>query len=194
MSISIRPTTAADISHLARFQMASYGGYADVMYDDAVPGLTPRQILEMRFEQEGTTFHYTHGSIAELDGECAGGVHGYPVDDEDSDPPDVFIPKDRLYYFAPLEGLVLPGSYYLNIISVEPDFRGKGVGKCLLDHVMAQAREAGFEKISLLAFEANTAAIGLYQSVGFQELKRRPVVPHPALVHDGGILLMAADL
>lgn len=194
MTVTIRPATAADIGDLTRYQLASYGGYADVMYDDAVPGMTPRQILEMRFEQEGTTFHYSRGWIAEIDGEPAGGAHAYPVDDESDDPPDPFIPRDRLYYFAPLEGLVLPGSYYLNIISVDDAHRGKGVGRRLLEHVMTEAGNAGFEKLSLLAFESNTAAIGLYESIGFRELKRRPVVPHPALRFEGSILLMAANL
>ncbi|MEQ8665401.1 MAG: GNAT family N-acetyltransferase [Rhodospirillales bacterium] len=194
MEVSIRPATPADIGDLTRYQMASYGGYAEVMYDDAVPGLSPRQILEMRFEQDGTTFHFAHGRMAEVGGELAGGAHAYPVDDESDDPPDHFIPRDRLYYFAPLEGLTLPGSYYLNVISVESAFRGQGVGRRLLEHVMGEGREAGFDKISLLAFEANSAAVGLYRSLGFEELKRRPVVPHPALMHEGSILLMAANL
>lgn len=194
MSIRIRPATEQDIGHLGRYQMASYGGFAEVMYEDAVPGLSPRQIVEMRLEQEGTTFHYSHGWVAEFDGNVAGGVHAYPVDDEDDDPPDPFIPSDRLYYFAPLEGLVLPGSFYLNLISVDEAFRGQGIGKALMTCAIDAGREKGFERMSLLALQGNTAALKLYDSLGFRELKRRPIVDHPALRFKGALLLMAKDI
>jgi len=194
MTVRIRPATHDDIGPLGRYQLESYGGYADVMYADAVPGLKPRQILDMRLEQEGTSFHYTWGSIAEIDGALAGGVHAYPVDLEDTDPPDPFIPSDRLQYFAPLEGLVLPGSYYLNAIAVEPSFKSQGVGKVLLNHVIATAIEQKFPAVSLLAMAENVAARRLYESHGFVECGRRTTVPHPALKFHGDLLLMALEI
>ena len=194
MTIRIRPATHDDIGPLGRYQLDSYGGYAEVMYADAVPGLTPRQILEMRLEQENTSFHFSWGAIAELDGAIAGGIHAYPVDLEDTDPPDPFIPSDRFPYFAPFEGLTLPGSYSINAIAVEPAFKSKGVGRALLEHAMATAAEARFQTISLLALEDNHAARRLYELLGFSEQARRTTVPHPALRFQGDLLLMAREI
>ena len=194
MPISIRPADEPDIALLARIKQASYGGYADVMYADAVPGMTPRQLLELRLEFVDTTSHFSQGCIAESDGKAVGGYNPYPVDDETHDPPDSFIPSDRVPYFAPFEGMVVPGSYYLDSISVEEGCRGKGFGAALMNHALKTGGEAGFEKISLLVLENNEPAARLYRQTGFETIMHRPVMPHPALKFAGNLLLMAMDL
>ncbi|TWD84136.1 L-amino acid N-acyltransferase YncA [Kribbella amoyensis] len=56
-------------------------------------------------------------------------------------------------------------------IGVSRDARGQGVGRALLTELIAAARSAGYERISLSVEPANRAA-DLYRSLGFVEVGR----------------------
>jgi RimJ/RimL family protein N-acetyltransferase len=47
-------------------------------------------------------------------------------------------------------------------------YRGKGVGKALITKALGAARAAGLTRVELAVREGNSAAIALYQAVGFQ--------------------------
>ena len=54
------------------------------------------------------------------------------------------------------------------------EVRGAGLGRCLMDALVAAAEEhPELDKLSLAAFADNTAALALYRSVGFVEEGRR---------------------
>jgi putative acetyltransferase len=48
------------------------------------------------------------------------------------------------------------------------DYRGKGHGKRLLEHALAEARRLGFKTITLETASVLKEAIRLYESYGFQ--------------------------
>ena len=47
------------------------------------------------------------------------------------------------------------------------DYRGKGLGKLLLEHALAEARRLGFTRVTLETASVLTEAIALYESYGF---------------------------
>ncbi|MFM9033224.1 MAG: GNAT family N-acetyltransferase, partial [Mycobacterium sp.] len=47
----------------------------------------------------------------------------------------------------------------------DPEFRGKGVGRALIEHVYASASEAGASRVWWLTHESNTQAMLLYDRV-----------------------------
>ena len=49
------------------------------------------------------------------------------------------------------------------------DYRGKGLGKLLLDSALTQARESGFKRVALETASVLTEAIALYESYGFEK-------------------------
>ena len=54
---------------------------------------------------------------------------------------------------------------------VRPSYRGKGIGKLLVDRVMAEARAIGYERMRLDTVESSMKdAIVLYRRIGFQEI------------------------
>jgi RimJ/RimL family protein N-acetyltransferase len=54
-------------------------------------------------------------------------------------------------------------------MSVKPAYQGLGIGKALLQSLVDAAKDnEEIEKLVLLVFEANTPAVKLYESVGFQ--------------------------
>ena len=58
------------------------------------------------------------------------------------------------------------GDYvYLQDLFVDPSIRGKGVGRALIEHVVARAREAGASRVWWLTHESNGQAMLLYDRI-----------------------------
>ncbi len=55
-------------------------------------------------------------------------------------------------------------------VYVERDWRGKGIGRQLLDRLIDIARHIGFHKMVLAAMASNAAGIALYSRVGFRQV------------------------
>jgi putative acetyltransferase len=53
---------------------------------------------------------------------------------------------------------------------VEPDYRGKGVGRAVLARLEAAARELGVERLVLETGVYQEAAIALYRRAGFTQV------------------------
>lgn len=75
--------------------------------------------------------------------------------------------------------LVLDEAHLLNI-SIAAPWQGKGCGRQLLAHMMDIARERGALNMFLEVRPSNHAALGLYESMGFNEMAiRRAYYPAP---------------
>jgi len=57
---------------------------------------------------------------------------------------------------------------HIFLLYVQPEHRRKGLGRCLMGQAEAWATERGDRQISLQVFEHNTAALSLYQGLGYQ--------------------------
>lgn len=69
--------------------------------------------------------------------------------------------------------MVLDEAHLLNI-SVSADWKGKGWGRYLLNHMMQISREQGGLNMFLEVRPSNVSAITLYESIGFNEMGVRP--------------------
>jgi ribosomal-protein-alanine acetyltransferase len=85
------------------------------------------------------------------------------------------------------------GEAHVLNICIGPDFRGRGLGRHLLGRLLDIARWNGAERAFLEVRPSNPLAKALYESVGFNEIGRRPRY-YPA--HDGreDAIVMALDL
>ena len=72
--------------------------------------------------------------------------------------------------FAEKKGIHKEKIIFVDIIGVRESFRGKGVGKTLLNRVINHAREKGCEQIMLAVSISNQKAIGLYRRMGFRRI------------------------
>jgi phosphinothricin acetyltransferase len=63
----------------------------------------------------------------------------------------------------PAYGFVADLSVY-----IERDWRGRGVGRRLLEHLVGVAPALGFHKLVLAAFPLNRAGMALYERLGFR--------------------------
>lgn len=69
--------------------------------------------------------------------------------------------------------MVLDEAHLLNI-SVDKSYQGKGWGRYLLVHMMDVGREKGGLNMFLEVRPSNHSALGLYESMGFNEMGVRP--------------------
>jgi L-amino acid N-acyltransferase YncA len=55
-------------------------------------------------------------------------------------------------------------------VYVERGWRGKGVGRRLLEHLIERARVLGYHKMMLSTFPFNTSGVALYERLGFTQV------------------------
>ena len=63
--------------------------------------------------------------------------------------------------------------FLIDNVAVDPAYRGKGLGKALLEFAEAEARRVGFDSIYLYTHEKMTENIALYTRIGYVECDRR---------------------
>jgi len=66
---------------------------------------------------------------------------------------------------------------YLAELYVVPELRGRGSGRALMEEAMRVARERGADYMDLGTSEDDTAARGLYESLGFSNREGKPDGP-----------------
>jgi GNAT superfamily N-acetyltransferase len=69
-------------------------------------------------------------------------------------------------------GPVVPGGCFLALLFVVPERWGGGIGGCLLDAVLAEAKRRRYSRIHLLTHENNERSHRLYRSGGFSPTGR----------------------
>lgn len=57
---------------------------------------------------------------------------------------------------------------YVFLLYVAPNHRKKGIGTALMQHAQQWAKQKGYEQMSLQVFENNSAAMKLYEKLGYQ--------------------------
>ena len=59
-------------------------------------------------------------------------------------------------------------------LAVHPDYRREGVGRSLVDHLIAFLKEKDVRSLTLEVRESNEAAKNLYFNMGFEQVGKRP--------------------
>jgi DNA-binding MarR family transcriptional regulator/ribosomal protein S18 acetylase RimI-like enzyme len=62
----------------------------------------------------------------------------------------------------------------LRLVLIEPGWRGRGLGRRMLDHALDFARDAGYLRIVLWTHESHRAACRLYAAAGFRMTSSEP--------------------
>lgn len=80
--------------------------------------------------------------------------------------------EDAMVFGYAVLMLVMDEAHLLNFSIAKP-YQGQGLGRELLVHMMQLARKYGAQNIFLEVRPSNVAAIGLYESIGFNEMAVR---------------------
>jgi ribosomal protein S18 acetylase RimI-like enzyme len=189
---TIRAARKSDAGDIARLYLVSSDGFAAYIWSRyQKPGMTLEDVGRARYgrAKSESDYSYENCTVAERDGEIAGMMHGYAMHvpeggNQEDDP-----------VLRPYAELELDRSFYISALAVFEAFRGQGIGTKLMDVAFARAKALGLLHVSLICFERNEGAMRLYQRLGFREIDRRGIVPHPAMHYsDGDALLMAREV
>jgi ribosomal protein S18 acetylase RimI-like enzyme len=170
--------------------IASQGLATRLWLGMTVPGQGPFEIGRARATREDAGLSYRNATIAEVDGAVAGVVVDYPMSSAGpaNNVPDLLVP------LIDLEAMV-PDSWYVNVLAVYPEFRGRGIGAELLkiaDQRAAASKVPG--GLSIIVASINLTARRLYDRHGFRFAAKRPVVTFPGGPGPGDWLLLTKPL
>jgi ribosomal-protein-alanine N-acetyltransferase len=78
-------------------------------------------------------------------------------------------------------------------ICVHPDYQGRGIGRALLDHLLAIGSSRGAASAFLEVRPSNAAALALYRNTGFNEVGVRQAY-YPAVAGREDAIILARSL
>jgi ribosomal protein S18 acetylase RimI-like enzyme len=169
-SFSIRPATLADAEHIA-LAVCMAVGY------DSTHALYPVFLQLARMEH--SQYSYLNALVAEADGAVVAALVGYD---------GALLKQLRAPIFPLLEqylGEVIniedeneAGEFYLDSLGVVPDYRGRGIGRALIEAMRDRAFTEGHERVGLIVDVDNPSAERLYQSLGFRWVGNKRFLGH----------------
>ena len=165
--MTIRNATSSDAPFLAKCVLAGLHYYD---FESEFP--KDKDIFQRltECEQRGDLLYtYRNSRVAEVDGQLAGALLGYPGE----------IYKElRHRTFTELwpdfealdtdsEQETGPGEFYIDSVAVVPAYRGRGIGRALIQDAIQRGIGLGYTKITLLVDPEIPHLISLYSSIGF---------------------------
>lgn len=185
----LRRARKEDAEALARLvDLAGEGMPTYLWSQSAEPGQTALDVGKVRAQREEGAFSYRNAIVIEEDGRVAGMLVGYrlpdPYDTGDlSELPEVVRPLVELEALA-------PGTWYVNVLAVFPEWQGRGLGFRLLSLADDLGRDSSASGMSIIVAAENSVAHALYERNDYREIARRPVVTFPGYTHGGDWVLM----
>jgi GNAT superfamily N-acetyltransferase len=192
MGIEFRRASIADIPRLIRIRMMAHGGMNEALYENLDQSVG--EIIERDLSNPTLTDYYRNYWVAHNHNEVVGGLHSFPCDDFENDIHNPLVPEERYLIESPFLEIDALGTYYINALTVFPEFTRQGIGSLLVKFAQRLAVERGFTELGLHVFAENSGAVSLYKKHGYREIGRRPLIPHPRMVFFGDILLMTCKL
>jgi ribosomal protein S18 acetylase RimI-like enzyme len=134
---------------------------------------TAWEIGRQRGMRESGSFSYRNAVMIKQSGDSVGCLIGYEIEDE-VEP----VPDDMPAMFRPLQELenLAPGSWYINVLAIPQEYRGKGLGTHLLLLAEDIGRTSGRRLMSVIVSDANAGARCLYERCGYLQTASRRMV------------------
>jgi ribosomal protein S18 acetylase RimI-like enzyme len=169
-----RRATINDAGTLAQFVEFASEGLAVYLWTKIAGGSPdPWHIGRERVTSETGGLSYRNAIVTELAGQPISGLISYPLGDKTEQISDrlpaVLVPLHELMNLA-------LDSWYIHVVAVAPEFRGKGQGLALLALAERLAGSAGKPSVSLIVSDTNSAARRLYEGWGYREIAQRQMV------------------
>lgn len=159
--ICFRDATEDDLLFIAR-------GFHMAMLMEDTPDERIENFANNICSRDGVLYSPTNTIIVEIDGRPVGMLTAYDGSlYHDMRVRTMALVKEHLgIEFEGMEDEAQPGEYYLDSLAVLPEFRGRGIGRRLLQKGIEAGRRLGL-KVTLAVDPVNEKAQKLYRSLGF---------------------------
>ena len=182
-----------DVDAIADLMMYAGENVLRFVLAELAPNLHPRALLAHIAAQDDERQSYRRCLVVELGAIVVGVANAFPAElfrcaiaDQNLSPREIHLQS--------VTALQDWDSFILNSLAVDPRYRGRGIGSGLIEEVSRQARDEGFDRLTLHVWADNRPARRLYRRAGFTVVARAEVADHPELSHRGGSLLMRRRL
>lgn len=173
--IKIRPASVNDAPVIVQAFVMAVGEETVVRYC----GADYLKALEAAASAEDTQYSYRNALVAEVDGEAAGAVVGYDgALLESLRAGTLSVLKKFNPSVSVTDEETQAGEFYIDSISVFPQFRGHGIGKRLLMAMTGKGLALGCGKVGLMVDFENSEASSLYSLCGFQPVGEKLFFGH----------------
>ena len=187
--VQFRPAEKSDCRAIASLYSISSDGVADYIWTKlAQTGEDILDVGQRRYERENTLFSYQNCTLATQGETIVGMLVAFPMFVDETAEPEtdpVLVPYSKLEE---------NNSYYICGVALFPEYRNRGIGTQLMKLAEDQAIAKGFAKLSLIVFEQNVGAKKLYDRLGYREIAREAIVPHPLIHYSGDAILMGKEV
>ena len=187
-ALRFRPGEKPDCPILGELVRLSSGGVVDYLYHDLKPGSSAAQVVAHTLEQGIHPATYRNTIVAELCGDIAGMALSYPSSFQGVNPAAApLLPPERLARMRDFYSARVEGSWYIDALAVLEPFRGRGIGRRLVELSEQRCAKDGYRVVSLIVFADNEPAFNLYRSLGFRVVRRVRLESNEFIPHTGGV-------
>lgn len=175
----LRPAKKTDAHEAARLIHFAIKDIAEKLTGEKKETIIQQELAEL-FTLEQNRLSYQNASVMIADGKLAGMFIAYSGDDAemlDSLILDRVIKKTGETDIS-FDKEADKSDYYLDTLSVHPDFQRRGIGSLLLQYFEKIAIQRGFNTISLNVAQDNPKAKELYVKLGYQKKKAITINDH----------------
>ena len=177
MAITIRAAIPRDAADMAALVDIAGHGLPAWLWGGAVKrgeAFSAFEVGRSRALRDEGAFSWRNAQMAEFDNDTAGLLVGYrePDEPEDEDLADI---DPILRPLFELEALAA-STWYINVLAVYAEYRGKGVGSALIGEAERLGRAANATGLSLIMQDDNGEALKVYERHGFTTAAARPYV------------------
>lgn len=166
MELTIRQAQSADAEKIAPLIINAIGDIANHMTAQREPEAVLEKIEDMiRGENTRHSYHYTH--VATLDGDIAGTLVLYHGNQAEALDRYLIEQLKEQGHERTIEPEARMDEWYIDTVSVDPSYQGKGIGSKLFEYAEAIVSSKGGGKLSLNVDIGKEGAIRLYKRLGY---------------------------
>lgn len=126
--------------------------------------------LDMYINMDVNRLSYNNIWIYEIHNQAVGLILAYDSNDlKRLDAPILDYLASKNIFKDSFEMECFPDEFYIDTVSVDSHFQGRGIAKKLFTFIENKAKEVGYSKLSLLVDVDNKKALTLYKKLGFQK-------------------------
>lgn len=186
--ITFRRGLKTDARRIAELYSVASDGVSDYIWSKkSRPGESLLDIGQQRYERKNTPFSYENTTVAEIDNHVVAVMLAYKMQEDDD-----YVEEDPV--LKPFWLLEEPNSYYVAGLAVAEGYRQRGIARTLMQMAEDKCLELKLRKLSLICFAGNTVAHDFYRRRGYEEVMRKPIIPHPLIQYTGDALLLVKTL
>jgi ribosomal protein S18 acetylase RimI-like enzyme len=178
MTIAYKTGRLQDCGQIADRINSVGHGHIEYLLDALVPGRTALEQLALVL---GEDQHYSYKNVdLAADGDRIVGLVFSYSSYANAITPEMqnILSDDRVQWVRYFSDNQVDNSWYINTLDVDEAYRRQGIASQLLDYAAHRALQNQIQCLSLHVYENNLAAIKLYETYGFTEVRRIDLTAH----------------